>query len=191
MSSWSRLLAMMRNSSMPAVLICRLMLSTSSASTSGMIQYGSELNVMVAKADSLGLQIGLHCIGDEAVFAALNAYRAAYYGNSTKMRHRIEHAQVIRPEDLNLFAEYGVIASMQPIHAPSDMFMADRLWGDRSALAYAWRTQLNYGAHLAFGSDAPVESPNPFLGLHAAVTRRRADLPAHLRPRRHRGEDAL
>ena len=61
------------------------------------------------------------------------------------------------------------------ILAPSDMYAADRFWGDRSAHAYAWRTQLNHGASLAFGSDAPVESPNPFLGLHAAVTRRRAD----------------
>jgi predicted amidohydrolase YtcJ len=64
---------------------------------------------------------------------------------------------------------------MQPIHAPSDMLMADRYWGERAALSYAWRTQLTHGATLAFGSDAPVESPNPFWGLHAAVTRQRAD----------------
>jgi predicted amidohydrolase YtcJ len=68
-----------------------------------------------------------------------------------------------------------VIASMQPIHAPSDMRMADRLLGERAAFSYAWRTQLQHGATLAFGSDAPVESPNPFLGLHAAVTRRTVD----------------
>ena len=64
---------------------------------------------------------------------------------------------------------------MQPIHATSDMLMADRYWGERAAFAYAWRTQLQAGSVLAFGSDAPVESPNPFWGLHAAVTRRRAD----------------
>jgi hypothetical protein len=64
---------------------------------------------------------------------------------------------------------------MQPIHATSDMLMADKYWGERSALAYAWRAQLDHGAVLAFGSDAPVESPNPFLGLHAAITRQRAD----------------
>ncbi|MBN2549122.1 MAG: amidohydrolase family protein, partial [Anaerolineales bacterium] len=69
----------------------------------------------------------------------------------------------------------GVIASMQPIHATSDMSAADRFWGDRSAYSYAWRTQLQHGAALAFGSDAPVESPNPFWGLHAAVTRRLPD----------------
>jgi len=68
-----------------------------------------------------------------------------------------------------------VIASMQPIHATSDMEMADRYWWERCTLAYAWRTQLENGAILAFGSDAPVESPNPFWGIQAAVTRRRAD----------------
>jgi predicted amidohydrolase YtcJ len=64
---------------------------------------------------------------------------------------------------------------MQPIHATSDMLMADRYWGARSAYAYAWRSQLQAGAILAFGSDAPVEAPDPFWGLHAAVTRQRQD----------------
>jgi predicted amidohydrolase YtcJ len=64
---------------------------------------------------------------------------------------------------------------MQPQHATSDMFMADQYWGERAALSYAWRTQLEHGGKLAFGSDAPVEVPNPFYGLHAAVTRQRAD----------------
>jgi predicted amidohydrolase YtcJ len=64
---------------------------------------------------------------------------------------------------------------MQPIHATSDMLMAEKYWGKRTSLAYAWKTQLEAEAHLAFGSDAPVESPNPFLGIHAAVTRRGAD----------------
>ena len=72
-------------------------------------------------------------------------------------------------------AELDVIASMQPIHATSDMLMADKYWDDRSAHAYAAKSQLDAGAHVAFGSDAPVESPNPFWGIHAAVTRRRAD----------------
>jgi predicted amidohydrolase YtcJ len=64
---------------------------------------------------------------------------------------------------------------MQPIHATSDMLAAEKYWGERANLAYAWRTQLNSGATLAFGSDAPVESPNPFWGLYAAVTRRRTN----------------
>src|SRR5207237_808014 len=80
-------------------------------------------------------------------------------------------ASMIEPYE----GQLNVVASMQPIHATSDMRMADRYWGKRSALAYAWRTQLEAGAVLAFGSDCPVESFNPFWGLHAAVTRRRAD----------------
>jgi hypothetical protein len=83
--------------------------------------------------------------------------------------------QVLHPDDAARLAELDIIASMQPIHATSDMHMADRYWGDRVRLAYAWRTQLSHGVRLAFGSDSPVESPNPFLGLYAAVTRRRAD----------------
>jgi predicted amidohydrolase YtcJ len=90
-------------------------------------------------------------------------------------RHRIEHVQVIHPDDAARLGKMNIIASMQPIHATSDMLMADAFWGERSQLAYAMRTQLDYGARLALGSDAPVESPNPFLGLYAAVTRRRAD----------------
>jgi hypothetical protein len=83
--------------------------------------------------------------------------------------------QVIHPDDAIRLADLGIIASMQPIHAISDMQMADQYWGERAALSYAWNTQLQHGAQLAFGSDAPVESPNPFLGIHAAMTRQRAD----------------
>ncbi len=79
---------------------------------------------------------------------------------------------MIHPDDAARLAELDVIASMQPIHAPSDKQMADRYWGERAALSYAWRTQLKHGARLAFGSDAPVESPNPFWGIYAALTRR-------------------
>jgi len=91
------------------------------------------------------------------------------------LRHRIEHVQVIHPDDAPRLAQLNVVASMQPIHATSDMLMADQFWGERSRLAYALKTQLDFGAPLALGSDAPVESPNPFWGLRAAVTRRRAD----------------
>jgi predicted amidohydrolase YtcJ len=82
---------------------------------------------------------------------------------------------VIHPDDAARLGKMNIIASMQPIHATSDMLMADAFWGERSRLAYAMKTQLDYGARLALGSDAPVESPNPFWGIHAAVTRRRAD----------------
>ncbi len=73
------------------------------------------------------------------------------------------------------FARLGVIASMQPLHATSDMLIADRYWGERSRGAYAWKSLLQAGAALAFGSDCPVEVCNPFTGIHAAVTRRRMD----------------
>ena len=140
---------------------------------------GEELFEHCRKAADVGLSMTVHAIGDRANHEVLNAYQQLRAYEKEKglphLRHRIEHVQVLHPDDAPRFAQLNVIASMQPIHAPSDMLTADRLWGDRSALAYAWRTQLNYGAHLAFGSDAPVESPNPFLGLHAAVTRRRAD----------------
>ncbi len=131
------------------------------------------------KAADVGLSMTVHAIGDRANHEVLDAYEQLRQYETQKglphLRHRIEHVQVLHPDDAPRLAKLNVIASMQPIHAPSDMFAADRFWGDRSALAYAWRTQLNYGAPLAFGSDAPVESPNPFLGLHAAVTRQRAD----------------
>lgn len=129
-----------------------------------------------------GLSLAIHAIGDRAVhevlkgFSQLRDYEAVHAPKTTeRLRHRIEHVQLIHRNDQARLAELEIIASMQPIHATSDMEMADRFWGERAALAYAWRTQLNHGALVAFGSDAPVESPNPFWGLHAAVTRRRAD----------------
>jgi len=125
-----------------------------------------------------GLSLAVHAIGDRANHEVLNAYgqlRKVERKTGTPLRHRIEHVQLLHPQDISRLAELSVIASMQPIHATSDMLMAERYWGARSALSYAWRTQLEQGAALAFGSDAPVESPNPFWGIHAAVTRRRGD----------------
>ncbi len=122
----------------------------------------------------------VHAIGDQANREVLNSYQQLRtyerdHPASAGLRHRIEHVQLLAPADVGRLAALNVIASMQPIHATSDMLMADRYWGKRAELAYALRTQQQAGARLAFGSDAPVESPNPFLGLHAAVTRRRAD----------------
>jgi hypothetical protein len=91
------------------------------------------------------------------------------------LRHRIEHAQLLHPTDIPRFKELDIIASMQPIHATSDIVLAERYWADRGDGAYAWKSLLDAGARLAFGSDAPVESPNPLAGIHAAVTRQRAD----------------
>jgi predicted amidohydrolase YtcJ len=123
------------------------------------------------------LSLAVHAIGDRANHEVLNAFEelSSIDHRSLKLRHRIEHVQLIHPEDAPRLARLGIAASMQPIHAVSDMQMADDFWGERAANAYGWRTQLEHGAVLAFGSDAPVESPNPFWGLHAAVTRQRAD----------------
>ena len=141
---------------------------------------GEELFEYGRKAAGVGLGLTVHAIGDRANHEVLNAYeqlrRYERENHLPALRHRIEHVQVIHPDDAARLGQLNVIASMQPIHATSDMLMADSFWGpERSRLAYAWRTQLDHGAPLALGSDAPVESPNPFLGLHAAVTRRRAD----------------
>jgi predicted amidohydrolase YtcJ len=134
-----------------------------------------------------GLPIAVHAIGDRANHEVLDAlehlrkYEAAQNAKGKadsragRLKHRIEHVQVLHPDDVGRLAQLGVAASMQPIHATSDMLIADRFWGARAALSYAWKAQLDAGAVLAFGSDAPVENPNPFWGLHAAVTRRRAD----------------
>ncbi|GAB4504095.1 MAG: amidohydrolase [Anaerolineales bacterium] len=131
------------------------------------------------QAAEAGFNLAVHAIGDRANHEVLNAYaqlrRFELSRGLPPLRQRIEHLQVIYPNDAGRLAELGVIASMQPIHAPSDMRMADRYWGQRAALAYAWRTQLEKDARLTFGSDAPVESPNPFWGLHAALTRQRSD----------------
>ena len=131
------------------------------------------------QAAETGLSLAVHAIGDRAVHEVLEGFtRLRVYEKECglpALRHRIEHVQTVHPKDAGRLAGLDLVASMQPIHATSDMFMADRSLGPRAALSYAWRTELQSGARLAFGSDAPVESPNPFHGLHAAVTRRRAD----------------
>jgi len=140
---------------------------------------GEELFEHGRKAAQVGLGLTVHAIGDRANHEVLNAYEQlrAYEKENhlPHLRHRIEHVQILHPDDAARLGRMNIIASMQPIHATSDMRMADQFWGERSRLAYAMKTQLDFGARLALGSDAPVESPNPFWGLHAAVTRRRAD----------------
>lgn len=132
---------------------------------------------LASRAAANGLAMTVHAIGDRANRDLLNAYarlRAEEAGRQqAPLRHRAEHVQLLHPADFNRLGELHIIASMQPVHATSDMDMANAYWGERCAGAYAWRTQLNAGATLAFGSDAPIEEPNPFWGIHAAVTRRR------------------
>ncbi len=140
---------------------------------------GEELFEHGRKAAQVGLAMTVHAIGDRANHEVLNAYeQLRTYEKENHLparRHRIEHVQVLHPDDAARLGKMNIIASMQPIHATSDMLMADAFWGERARLAYAMKTQLDHGARLALGSDAPVESPNPFWGLYAAVTRRRAD----------------
>lgn len=132
------------------------------------------------KAAAHGLALTVHAIGDKANHDVLDVLESVQNPkpktpNPSRLRHRIEHLQLLHPQDYQRLGKLGIIASMQPIHATSDMLMADKFWGKRSVGAYALRTQLEAGAVLAFGSDAPVEPLNPLYGIHAAVTRRRAD----------------
>jgi len=129
------------------------------------------------RATLAGLWVAIHAIGDRAnrevldLYAELRALEARAGIPPEARRHRVEHAQLVHPDDVPRFGQLGLVASMQPIHAVSDRPMAERYWGARCATAYAWRHLKAAGARLAFGSDAPVEPPNPFWGLHAAVVR--------------------
>jgi predicted amidohydrolase YtcJ len=135
-----------------------------------------ELNEQVSKASSMGFQVGIHAIGDMGNHLALNAFDRTQGGEPSTMRNRIEHAQIISPDDIPRFAELGVIASIQATHATSDKNMAeDRIGAERMRGSYAWRRLLDSGAVIANGSDFPVELSNPFHGLYAAVTRQGRD----------------
>jgi predicted amidohydrolase YtcJ len=127
---------------------------------------------LAGRCSAAGLNLCLHAIGDGAVRRALDALEPLA-GVWPGWRPRIEHAQCVDPADAPRFARAGVIASMQPIHAVSDRELAGRLWPERIAHAYAWRALQDAGAVLAFGSDAPVESADPLLGLDAATSWRR------------------
>lgn len=130
---------------------------------------------VAARAAGAGLPLYVHAIGDRANRDTLDAFEALARNGVQPLRHRIEHAQILRTEDVARFASLGVIASVQPIHATADMEIAVRYLGERAARAYVFRDLLAAGARLAFGSDAPVEDLSPLRGIHAAVTRRRAD----------------
>jgi predicted amidohydrolase YtcJ len=120
-----------------------------------------------------GYQVNVHAIGDAANHQVLEAFAAAYRDvDGAALRNRIEHAQVLALDDIPRFKALNLIASMQPTHATSDMNMAeDRIGKERLRGAYAWRSLLDQGTRIAGGSDFPIESDNPFFGLHAAVTR--------------------
>ncbi len=143
-----------------------------------------EMIEYVSLASACGLPSSIHAIGDKAVHDALDVFESVRREEAergeprTDRRHRIEHVQIVHPRDAHRLATLDVIASMQPIHATSDMITADRYWGARTTYAYNPRLQLDHGARVAFGSDAPVEPLDPLLGIHAAITRERGGQPA-------------
>lgn len=141
-------------------------------STSGLLQMSQgKLSALVEEAHAAGFTVALHAIGDRAVRFAMDAFISSAEG-SEKKRDRIEHLQIIQQEDLPRFKESGIIASMQPVHCISDMRWAEKRVGEaRCRTAYAWKSLISTGSVLAFGTDWPVESMNPMLGIYAAVTR--------------------
>jgi predicted amidohydrolase YtcJ len=136
----------------------------------------NELNALVLAADKAGLQIAAHAIGDKANAWILDALALARLENGARdSRHRVEHAQVVKPEDALRFREMGTIASIQPSHCIDDMRWAEKRIGSRVNNAYRFASFLKNGIHLAFGTDWDVEPLDPRLGLYAAVSR---ELPA-------------
>jgi predicted amidohydrolase YtcJ len=131
------------------------------------------LNRLVIERDAAGFQIGIHTIGDRANRLILDAYAAAREANGRRdARHRVEHAQFITDEDVPRFAELDVVASMQPCHLLTDLRWAPAILGpEREEEGYRWRSLLDAGARLAFGTDFPVEPIAPFRGLYASLTR--------------------
>jgi len=136
---------------------------------SGLPRYEqARLNAMTKERAAAGFQIGFHAIGDRAVEMALNALA----NGGPAMRNRIEHSQVVQPQDISRYKSLGIVASMQPSHLLTDMNWAGaRLGPQRAHFAYAWKAFLDAGVPLAFGTDYPVEPITPFRGVYAGVTR--------------------
>lgn len=151
----------------------------------------AEIVQTVNEAAARGFQVGVHAIGTRANQLVLDAYEdvARRDPGARALRHRVEHSQILVPADIERYAELGVVASMQPTHQSSDMFMAEkRLGTQRLDGSYAWQALLESGAVVALGSDFPVEPPDPMFGVHAAITRQnRSDEP----PGGWRSHDAL
>lgn len=135
----------------------------------------NELTQVAGEALEHGFQVCTHAIGDRANHIVLNSYENAFksfHVNGLDRRFRVEHAQVVAPDDLPRFAELGVVPSMQPTHCTSDMPWAEQRLGPKRVLgAYAWHTLLEHGSIIPGGSDFPVERPDPLWGIYAAVTR--------------------
>ncbi len=147
---------------------------------SGMLlMESSQLFELGKTAVESGIYLAVHAIGDLANRQVLDGYQMLreYEGENglPHLRHRIEHVQLLTPEDMGRLAALNLTASMQPTHLTSDMETASQNWGERCRYGYALKSILDSGARLTLGSDAPVEIPNPFHGIHAAITRCRPD----------------
>ena len=136
------------------------------------ITSGEELAEIVRAGAAAGFPVAVHAIGDGANREALDAFEATRpIWAPLGLRHRIEHAQLLSPEDLPRFAQLGVACSVQFSHAPSDRDLADRFWAGKTDGAYAYRSLLDSGAVVANGSDAPIEELDPLAGIRAGVRR--------------------
>ena len=136
----------------------------------------AKLEEIARQADQAGIQICTHAIGDRAVASLLDIYERIGGEHPARHRFRVEHAQHVRPEDIARFGKLGIVASMQPYHAIDDGRWAEKRIGhERARTSYAWKSMLNAGAELAFGSDWPVAPLDPLLGIYAAVTRATLD----------------
>jgi predicted amidohydrolase YtcJ len=141
----------------------------------GMLLFSTDELVEIGRsAIQSGFPMAIHAIGDRANRTALDAFKVLkdLDLDNPPFPHRIEHVQLLDKDDVTRLADLGITASMQPIHAVSDQQMADQYWGDRVRWGYAWKAQFSAGAQVVFGSDAPVESPDPWLGIYAAITRK-------------------
>lgn len=144
--------------------------------TTALMQPPAKMQAILQSASQAGLQTAVHAIGDRANATMLDIYTAIGGNDPAAKRFRIEHAQHVRPQDFERFARLGVIASMQPYHAIDDGRWAEKRIGhERAATSYAWRSMLQAGVPLAFGTDWPVAPLNPLLGIYAAVTRATLD----------------
>ena len=136
------------------------------------ITSGPELAEIVRRGAAAGFPVGVHAIGDRANREALDAFEATKeVWKPLGLRHRIEHCQLLAPEDLPRFAELGIACSVQFSHAPSDRDLADRFWAGKTDGAYAFKSLLASGAVVANGSDAPIEELDPLAGIRAGVRR--------------------
>jgi len=134
-----------------------------------------EMRELARQADEAGFSLAVHAIGDRGIRDTIDVLCQFPRDGATsgfKLPHLIEHVQLLHPDDLPRLSQHGIVASMQPVHVLSDWRTADRVWGRRARYAYAFRSLIDRGTCMSFGSDAPYESFNPMEGIYAAVTRR-------------------